>query len=136
MNGVEKDKAAIEIHDSTLEAVKSCDEDLVAVVHAYVHRSGGRAGFDGAWGCWQLTELRFKRGTVSGMGETSSIELLGGRLVLSGETHENAIPLPLEFLGASRLELESWNDVRVILEGEGVIASVVGPPENVEEYGP
>jgi len=70
------------------------------------------------------------------MGGASPIELLDGRLVLSGETHQNIIPLPLEFVGTSRLELESWNDVRVVLEGEGVTATLAGPPDHVEEFEP
>jgi hypothetical protein len=128
--------AAVEIHDSTLEAIKSTGDDLVAVIDAYVHRSVGRPGVDPGTGWSQLLELRFLKGKTSGDVGSDPIELLDGRIILSGETFKNIIPLPLDHLGLSRLELESWNDVRVVIEGDGVSATLAGPPEYVEEFKP
>lgn len=128
--------AAVEIHDSTLETVRPSGDDLVVVIDAYVHRSAGRPGIDRGTGWSQSLELRFLEGKASGSTVTCPVELLAGRLVLSGEVFQNLISIPLDHRGSSRLELESWNDVRIVLEGEGVTATFVGPPEYIEEFAP
>lgn len=136
MNDDQEPNAAVEIHDSTLARIESSGDDLVAVVDAYIHRSAGRPGVDRGTGWSQPVHFRFRKGTVTGSVATIPIELLDGRLVLSGATLSNVIPMPLSHMGPCRLELESWNDVRVIIEGEGVTSDFAGPPVYVEEFNP
>jgi hypothetical protein len=136
MNNEFEPNAAVEIHDSMLESIKYAGDVLVVVIDGYVHRSSGSPGVDPG-SCWnQVVELHFLKGKASGAGKATSIELLDGRLVLSGEVFENAIPLPLNHRGDCRLELESWNDIRSVFEGEGVSASFVGPPSFIENFTP
>lgn len=71
---------------------------------------------------------------VTGSVATVPMKLLDGRLVLSGATLSNVIPMPLSYVGLSRLEIESWNEVRVVIEGEGVTIDFAGPPVYVEEF--
>lgn len=62
--------------------------------------------------------------------------LLDGRLVLSGDTYENAIPIPLDHAVPSRLELESWNELMVAIEGQGLSCQLVRPAVYVEDFEP
>lgn len=128
--------AAVEIHDSTLERIEPRGPDMVAVLHAYVHRSTGRPGIDAGTGWVQPVQLHFQMATATGSMGAIPVELLDGRLVLSGETINNFIPMPLNHVGPSRIELESWNETRIVFEGDGLTASFAGPPEYVEEFTP
>jgi hypothetical protein len=128
--------AAVEIHDSTLERVETSNGDLVVVIHAYVHRSSGRPGVDRGTGWSQLAHFRFLVGKATGSVGSIPMELLDGRMILSGRTLSNVIPMPLDHVGPSRLELESWNEVKVVIEGGGVTCRLVGPPIYLEEFKP
>jgi hypothetical protein len=134
MNGENEPNAAVEIHDSTLERIEPRGSDMVAVLHAYVHRSLGRPGIDAGSGWVQPVHLHFPAATVTGSVAAIPMELLDGRLVLSGETFENCIPLPLSHKGPSRIELESWNELKIVITGDGLTAVFAGPPEYVEEF--
>jgi hypothetical protein len=128
--------AAIEIHDSTLERIQSSGDDVVAIFDAYVHRSAGRPGLDPGTGWTQPAELRFHKGKVIGGVGTLPMELLDGRLILSGKMVPNAIPMPLSHVGPSRIELESCNGACVVIEGDGVTGNFVGTPVYIEEFEP
>jgi len=128
--------AAIEIHDSTLTSIESNGDDVIVVLSVYVHRSVGRPGIDQGTGYSQPIQLRFLRGRATGNMPAIPMELLDGRLVLSGETFENTIPMPLDHVGPSRIELESWNDARILIEGDRVTCEFVGPPAYVERFEP
>jgi hypothetical protein len=128
--------AAVELHDSTLERIEWHAGDVIAVLHAYVHRSSGRPGVDAGTGWVQPMRMRFTEGTATGSISAIPLDILDGRLVLSGETVDNMIPMPLSHIGPSRIELESWNDANVVIEGQGVTAMFAGPAEYVEEFEP
>lgn len=128
--------AAIEIHDSTLERIERSGVDVIAVIDAYVHLSAGQPGVDRGTGWKQPVRLRFLGGTASGNVNDVPMELFDGRLVLSGESFSNIIPMPLTHVGPSRTELESWNDVSIVIDGNGVEGEFAGPPVYVEEFEP
>ena len=128
--------SAIEIHDSTLQRIEVIGDEVVATFDAYVHCSPGRPGRDHGTGWSQLVQLRFAGGQTSGSVDDTPMDLLGGRLVLSGAVYRNLIPIPLVHVGLSRLELESWNEVRVAIEGQGVSCQQSGPAVYVEEFEP
>jgi len=128
--------AAFEIHDSSLERVETRGRDVVATIRAYVHRSAGRPGIDPGTGWIQPVRLEFPKATATGSLDAIPMELLGGRLVLSGGTFDNLIPMPVKHVGTSRLELESWNDAKIVIEGNGISGAFAGPPQYVEDVGP
>ena len=128
--------SAIEIHDSTLQRIEVSGDEVVATLDAYIHRSPGRPGVDRGTGWSQLVQVRFAKGQVSGSVGEVPMKLLDGRLVLSGTTHENTISIPLDHAGPSRLELESWNERRVTIEGQGVSCQLAGPATYVEDFEP
>ena len=134
MKGEPEPNAAIELHDSTLERIESSGDEVIAVITAYVHRSAGRPGIDAGTGWSQSLHLRFSRGRATGSLEAIPMELLDGRLDVSSESFANVIPMPLNRIGASRLELRSWNEAKVVLEGDGVMGSFIGPAKYIEEF--
>jgi hypothetical protein len=128
--------AAVEIHDSKLERIETAGDDVIAIIDAYVHRSTGRPGVDPGTGWSQSVQLRFVRGKATGSVGSNPMELLDGRLVLSGQVLPNIIPMPLDHVGPSRVEFESWNGATIIIEGDGVTGAFGGPPVYVEEFEP
>jgi len=136
MDAHQEENAAIEIHDSTLLRIEFSGDELVAVVDVYLHRSYGRPGFDPGTGWEQQADLRFRNGRIVGSIEGLPLELLGGRLSVLGTTQENIIPLPLDVAEPSRLQLESWNGRTVVIEGDGVAATLVGAPRYLEQFEP
>jgi hypothetical protein len=126
--------AAVEIHDSTLERIERRGDGVVAVISAYVHRSAGRPGVDAGTGWSQTLELRFAQGRTNGSLEAIPMELLDGHLDVAGEKFANMIPMPLDRIGSTRLELHSWNDAKIVIEGDRVTGSLIGPARYIEEF--
>lgn len=136
MSSNKNENAALEIHDSTVERIESVDGQLIVVLDAYVHRSAGRPGVDRGTGWSQPIHLRFRGGKSVGSLPTMPLELLAGRLILGENTLTNLVPMPLDHAGPTRLELESWNDTRLIVEGDAVAGTFVGVPRYIEEFDP
>jgi len=126
--------AAVEIHDSTLECITSDGDALVAVLGAYVHRSSGRPGIDAGTGWSQTVHLRFLRGRASGDEGMVPMGLLDGHLDVSGERFNNMFPMPFNRIGPTRIELQGWNGIRIVIEGEGVMAAFVGEARYIEKF--
>jgi hypothetical protein len=103
---------------------------------AYVHRSASRPGIDAGTGWSQPAQLRFRKGKVTGSVATIPMELLDGRLILSKEAFPNIIFMPLNHAGPSRIEFQSWNEARIVIEGDGVTGAFMGPPVYVEDFEP
>ena len=136
MRGDVEPNAGVEIHDSTLERIEPHGPDLVAVFHAYVHRSSGRPGIDAGTGWVQRLRLHFQSASATGDMSAIPMDLLGGRLILSNKVFNNVFPMPLDHEGPSRIELETWNDAKIVVEGRKLTAVFVGPAEYVEEFKP
>lgn len=128
--------AAVEIHDSYLEQITSIGEDLIAVLDAYVHRSYGRPGVEAGTGWSQRLELRFTRGKFHGSLDEMPIGLAHGLLIVSGQTFDNLLPMPLDDVGPSKLELVTADSLAFTIEGDGVTAEFVGSPRYIEEFQP
>lgn len=128
------DNVDIEIHDSTLEGITDSSETLVAEISAYVHRSPGRPGIDAGTGWSQTLHLRFLRGRASGDEDTVPLKLLAGHLEVSGERFENMIPMPVNRSGPARLELQGWNGMRIVIEGDSVEAALIGDARYIEDF--
>lgn len=128
--------AAIEIHDSTLVQLEYKENTLIATLRAYVHRSKGIPGVDPGSGWIQAVEIRLVRGHATGDVAEMPIELYDGRLVIDGQTFDNMVPLPYEFGGSVRLELEGANNLAVVLEGDAVAVVPRSAPEYVEDFKP
>jgi hypothetical protein len=134
LRGLVEDNAAVEVHDSTLERIEQCGDDLLAVLSAYVHHSPGRPGIDAGTGWVQTLHLTFRRGRATGDLHNLPMELLDGNIEVSGERFSNVIPIPLDRTGPAKIEFFGWNETQVILEGEGVNAALIGNARYVEDF--
>jgi len=128
---------AIEIHDSTLDAISV--RDGTAVVHfpcVYIHESMGTPGVDSGSGWVQEALLRIRDAAITRSFSKLPAELLDGHIKLGDEVLRNEIPIPLSHKGIVELRLESWNDEVVLITGSSAELELIGEPKYVEEFRP
>jgi hypothetical protein len=134
---VETKNRAIEIHDSTLDAISV--RDGAAVVHfpcVYIHESTGTPGVDAGSGWVQEALLRINGAAVTRSFSKLPADLLDGYIKLGDEIHKNEIPIPLSHKGIVELHLESWNDEVVLITGSSAELELIGEPKYVENFRP
>jgi len=132
MSAVSNGHWAIELHDSTLESIEKNGSTLVAVLSAYLHSSAGSPGASPGSGWAQSAHLLTGDGTENGVG--TPVGLIGGKVDLGDQVHDNLIPLPLSHEGPVRIELESAKGEVVILEGNGLRVVLLGSAVHIEEF--
>ena len=126
--------AAIEIHDSELAAVVATENGvIVRLAPAYVHRSGGRPGFDAGSGWTQSVEMLFASGVVEGSLPSLPCTLDDGS-VSGGTEFRGMIPLPCVVETAVRFEAWSLHGELVVIRGVGLEVKAVGEASYVEEF--
>ena len=128
---------AIEIHDSTLDAISI--RDGAAVLHfpcVYIHESIGRPGVDAGSGWVQQALLRISDAAITRSFSTFPADLLDGHIKLGDAVLKNEIPIPLSHKGIVELRLESWNDEAVLITGNSADLELIGEPKYVEEFRP
>jgi hypothetical protein len=124
---------AIELHDSTLEAL--IESDATAVLHfqpAYVHESAGQPGWDSGSGWVQQARLHVAEAQVTGLLSELPCDLWGGELRIDDEVFNNCIPIPLDRQGAVRLHLKCSANIHI--SGTAVRIEMLGDPTYVEEF--
>ena len=129
-----QENAAIELHDSKLERIERRGDDLVVILGAYVHRPSGRPGIDAGSGWKQEAHLVVRRGRAADNTSGLPVRLADGHIQVSGETLDNMIPVPFELSGPSHLQLHTAEGHTLVIDGEGVTASLIGDPKYIEEY--
>lgn len=128
---------AIEIHDSTLDAVSVHDGE--AVLHfprVYIHESTGTPGVDKGSGWVQEALLRISDATVTRSFSKFPADLLDGHIMLGDTVLRNVLPIPLSHNGIVEIRLESWNDEAVLVTGSSAELELIGEPKYVEEFRP
>jgi len=129
---------AIEIHDSTLDAISVRDGE--AVLHfrrAYIHESEGTPGLDAGSGWVQEARLLIRDAVVtSSFSKFPADLLLGGQITLGNAVLSNVIPIPLNRKEFVELCLESSNDEAVSITGSSAELELIGEPQYVEEFRP
>jgi hypothetical protein len=105
---------AIELHDSTIDAVADDDGDLILGCTVYVRAP------DGGEGAFQEAVIRVKDGVL----ERDDLELPclldGGSLALEGEKFDELLPLPLEREGETALLLSPAESSEFVVRGSGI----------------
>lgn len=125
---------AIELHDSTLAAVRRDGAAISVLLEpAYVHRSEARPAFGAGSGWLQPSELRFAEATVEGEPPHSACWISDGSLDLDGERFENLVPTPLEHSGRVVLTLLTDVGERVVIAGRGLLIVPLGEARYLEE---
>jgi hypothetical protein len=128
---------AIEIHDSTLDAISVGDG--VAVLHfprVYIHESAGTPGVDAGSEWVQQALLRVSNAAVARSFSKFPADLLDGHIKFGSEVLRNVIPIPLSHEGIVEVRLESWNDEVVLITGNSADLELIGEPKYVQEFRP
>jgi hypothetical protein len=134
MSEVNVGNVALELHDSTLESVEHEGHVLIARFSAYVHRSSGAPGVDAGTGWSQSVHFRIGGARVKGSLGSLPMELLGGRLVVSGQVFDNLVRMPLIDSGLVSVQLQGSNSLELVIDGEGIEANLVGPAKYLESF--
>ena len=129
---------AIEIHDSTLDAISVRDGEAMLHFHRiYIHESEGTPGVDAGSGWVQEARLRIGDAVVTkSFSKFPANLLLGGQITLGNAVLTNMIPIPLNCKEFVELRLESWNDEAVLITGSSAELELIGEPTCVEEFHP
>ncbi len=127
----------IELHDSCVSEIARLDDSVaVRFQPAYLHKSEGRPGFDSGTGWVQDAVLILADASVSGSKPDLPCDLWGGTLIVGGERHSNAIPVPLKVTAPIELNLVFDPAHTVTVTGRGVRLELFGEPTYVEEFKP
>ncbi len=123
---------AIELHDSTIDAIETEEADLILSCTVYVHESAD-PGVASGEGWFQEAEIRIK----DGVSEREEIDypclLEGGSLVLDGEKM-TLLPCPLEQEGEIALLLVPVEGVEFVVRGAGIEIELLGEPGASEAF--
>lgn len=123
---------AVELHDSTIDAIETEGDDLILSCTVYVHESAD-PGVAAGEGWFQEAEIRIK----DGESEREEIDfpclLEGGSLVLDGEKFD-LLPCPLEQEGETALLLIPVEGVEFVVRGAGIEIELLGEPGASEAF--
>jgi hypothetical protein len=128
---------AIEIHDSTLDAISL--QEGAAVLHfpcVYIHESTGVPGVDAGSGWVQEARLRINDAQITRSFSKFPVDLLDGLIMLGEAILKNEIPIPLNHKGAVEIRLESWNDEVLLITGSSADLELIAEPKYVEDFRP
>ena len=128
---------AIEIHDSTLDAISVRDGEAVLYFSSvYIHESAGTPGVDAGSGWVQEALLRIREAAVKRSFSKFPADLLDGYIMLGDTVLDNQIPIPQSHKGNVELLLASRNDEVVLITGRSTEVELIGQPKYVEEFRP
>lgn len=125
--------AAIELHDSVVEAINVTCGAVTIKLSAYVHRTEGRPGIDAGSGWSQDVELAFGNGAVEHRPNNFPCTLFRSEVTgLIGAT--GMIPLPCYLPSNVRLEAIDTMGDRLTIRGNSLEARAVSDGEYVERF--
>lgn len=126
-------RRAIEFHESTVLVARFEGRDLRLRLSAYVHISEGEPGRDPGTGWTQDVDLIFGEAELETSLPRGAMEIAHGRLRIGDRAFEGLLPVPLEGIGATTLELQGvGGDLRVI--AKSVSLRPVGEACLVEDF--
>ncbi len=124
---------AIELHDSTLHAVRLEASDAVLETTPYVHASAGRPGVDSGDGWFQRAEIVLSEATLEQHGPTEPLQVEDGTITVEGERFDNLVRLPFDRRGPAHVEVRARaGSFRASASGVRVV--LVGPPGPTERF--
>lgn len=112
--------SAIELHDSTLIAVRELDQTAVVELNACLHESVGQPGRDVGTVCRQNVQIMVTGANVISNLTSLPDNIADGILVLGGETIENVVPIPQTFDGDCYIRFVFANDKQLEINGNNI----------------
>jgi len=127
--------SAIELHDSTIEAISNVADQLFLFIRAYLHQSDGIPGIDKGSGWNQAVVLSFSNSTIVGNNKQYPINISAGELIVGKKTIPNMISIP--FIGDDvEINLVLVNAEHICIKGKRAELILLGNPKYVEEFHP
>lgn len=102
----------------------------------YLHKSSGRPGIDTGSGWIQDAKLVFSNSILDGHAFDLPCDILDGKIIIRGKTHDNSIPVPLEISGEVELHLVFSPAHKLTVKGKSVRLELLSEPKYVEEFKP
>lgn len=126
--------AAIEFHDSRLEAVDFVGPDLVIRLRpAYVHRWEGEPGVGPRSGWLQDVDVVVIGAVLESSPPVYPVEIADGEVVVGCRRWNNLVPLPCDMEGETMLLCLTAGLHRLSVRGVGISVEATGEPRYVEE---
>ena len=127
--------AAIELHDSIVEAVRFSNGNLEVAVSAYIHRSIGIPGVDDGTGWVQDVVIDFQDGKLTGDLGNLPARIFDGELHIGSQIFPNMISLPCDIVGPILLTLfVSPDNRRLVLFGDSMVVRPKEEAKYVEDF--
>ncbi len=121
----------LELHDSTVSAIKRESSGVIVELSAYVHR-WDTAG-DGWKGTGWMQPVLMRFGSADASAIEPPILISDGWLQVSDVRHDNLVRLPLESTAPTRLWLQLMDGNEFSITGEGVQLITAGEATYVED---
>jgi hypothetical protein len=96
---------ALELHDSTVIALRAEGDDVVLELDAYIHVSDGEPGVDAGTGWSQPVRFTVRAGVVRRDFDGDSLSITDGAVRIGARVLDNMLPLALDEIGAVAVEL-------------------------------
>ena len=125
---------AIELHDSTLIAVREQDQIAVVELSACLHESEGRPGRDHGSVWRQNVQIMIAGANVISNLMSLPDNIVDGLLVLGCEKLENVFPVPQTFDGDCCIRLDFSNDKQLVINGNSIHVTVHGGRQFKETF--
>ena len=125
---------AIELHDSTLIAVREIDQIAVVELIACLHESEGQPGREDGTVWRQAVQIMIAGANVISNLMSLPDNIVDGTLVLDGETFENIFPVPQTFDGDCCIRLDFANDKQLVINGKNFQVTVHGGRQFKETF--
>jgi hypothetical protein len=127
--------SAIELHDSSIEAITNLGDQVFLFMHAYLHQSDGMPGVDKGSGWIQAVIISFTNSTIVGNNKQYPINISDGKLIIGKRTIPNLISIL--FVGDDvDLKLDLVNAEHICIKGTRAELTLLGNPKYVEEFHP
>jgi len=125
----------IELHDSCVAGVaKEAGVLTVRFSPAYVHKSDGQPGVDPGTGWTQDVALVIREASLRGALPTLPCDVSDGNFTVAGQSHANAVPLPLDTPAAVDLRILFVAGVEITITGRGARVDLLSEPTYVEDF--
>lgn len=126
---------AIELHDSTVVAIKPAGSDLVVTLSpVFVHESRGTPGLDPGVGFWRDARLRLRGASSVVLPSSVPVDISDGFLAAGAQRWENVVPVPLDVTAECRLWLQLCDGSECDLHAAGIALELFGTPTGHETF--
>jgi hypothetical protein len=124
---------SIELHDSTVVAIRESGGEVQLDLEAYVHRTEGRPGIDPGTGWRMPVRMTIASATVVRAFRGDSLWIIDGAITVGSTVFENMIPVAFDSVDEIEMRF-SGGEGSLTVTGKGLRVEPTGEAEYVEEF--